>query len=391
MQAQNAREERGRAIAQMQDAVKQVDAKTFAVKSQSGNGEYAVIKSELGFLCNCPDSMYRPGGVCKHAYAVSFSQKLRETILAAQKVVIEPLSVAECIFCQSTNLKKYGVRKNKSGNLQRFLCVNCTRTFSINIGFEKMKHNPQAVTTAMQLYFSGESLRNTKNSLKLIGVDVSHQTVYNWISKYIALMQDYVEKLQPPVSDTWRADEIYVKIRGDMKYVFALMDDQTRYWIAQEVADTKYKHDARSIFRKGKELMGKKPMKLITDGLPAYRDAYMKEFWTRKKDIRTEHVNTIKLAGNMQNNKMERMNGEIRDREKVMRGLKKKDSPILTGIQLYHNAIRPHQALNGKTPLDACGIKVEGENKWITLIQNASRGSMNQRLFDNSNNSRVKS
>jgi hypothetical protein len=31
------------------------------------------------------------------------------------------------------------------------------------------------------------------------------------------------------------------------------MDDETRYLIAQEVADTKYKHDARSIFHKGKK------------------------------------------------------------------------------------------------------------------------------------------
>lgn len=29
----------------------------------------------------------------------------------------------------------------------------------------------------------------------------------------------------------------------------------------------------------------------------------------------------------MNNNKMERINGEIRDREKVMRGLKKKSTP----------------------------------------------------------------
>jgi putative transposase len=29
-----------------------------------------------------------------------------------------------------------------------------------------------------------------------------------------------------------------------MKYLFALMDDETRFWIAQEVADTKYMHDA---------------------------------------------------------------------------------------------------------------------------------------------------
>jgi hypothetical protein len=26
-----------------------------------------------------------------------------------------------------------------------------------------------------------------------------------------------------------------------------------------------------------------------------------------------------------------------------------------------------------KTPAEACGIKIEGENKWLTLIQNASK------------------
>jgi hypothetical protein len=70
---------------------------------------------------------------------------------------------------------------------------------------------------------------------------------------------------------------------------------------------------------------------------------------------------------------MERMNGEVRDREKVMRGLKKPDTPILTGYQLFHNYIRPHEGLNGKTPAEATGIRIEGENKWMTIIQNASR------------------
>jgi len=70
---------------------------------------------------------------------------------------------------------------------------------------------------------------------------------------------------------------------------------------------------------------------------------------------------------------MERMNGEIRDREKVFRGLKRTDTPILKGYQIYHNFVRPHEALKGKTPADLAGIKVHGENKWLTLIQNASK------------------
>jgi hypothetical protein len=70
---------------------------------------------------------------------------------------------------------------------------------------------------------------------------------------------------------------------------------------------------------------------------------------------------------------MERLNGEIRDIEKTMRGLKRKRTSILTGYQLYHNYIRPHEALDGKTPSEACGITIEGNDKWKTLIQNASK------------------
>ena len=69
---------------------------------------------------------------------------------------------------------------------------------------------------------------------------------------------------------------------------------------------------------------------------------------------------------------MERMNGEIRDREKTMRGLKNTNTEILKGYQIYHNYVRPHEALDGKTPSEVAGFKVEGDNKWLTLIQNAS-------------------
>lgn len=69
------------------------------------------------------------------------------------------------------------------------------------------------------------------------------------------------------------------------------------------------------------------------------------------------------------------MNGEIRDREKTMRGLKRKDTPILKGYQIFHNYIRPHMSLNGKIPSEQCGITIQGTNKWKTLIQNASKAN----------------
>jgi putative transposase len=292
---------------------------------------------------------------------------------AVSNVRIEPIvNMQVCQICGSNKVVKDGIRHNKSGDIQVYLCRNCGKHFTINLGFERMKSTPQIITSALQLYFSGASLRSTAEFLKLQGVKVSYVAVYKWVKKYIALMERYIEKLKPNVGDTWRADEVWLKIKGDKKFLFAVMDDETRYWIAQEVAGSKYKHDARKLFQLAKKVTGKKPDTIITDGLPAYHDAYKKEFRTLKKP-RTEHINAIKLRGNMNNNKMERMNGEIRDREKIMRGLKKDDTPILTGYQIFHNYIRPHEALNGKTPAEACGIDVQGKNKWLTLIQNASK------------------
>lgn len=186
-------------------------------------------------------------------------------------------------------------------------------------------------------------------------------------------MQQYLSKITPQVGDAWRADEVFVKIRGELKYVFALLDDETRFWIAQEVADKKEGHDARGLFAKGKEVTQTKPKVLITDGLKSYEEAYQKEFWEQDRQKRTLHIKHIRLQGDMNNNKMERLNGEFRDREKIVRGIKKDDSVLIGGYQLYHNYIRPHTALDGKTPAEACGIDIQGDNKWLTLIQNSRR------------------
>jgi putative transposase len=356
------REERGQMIAE-QGQVKRIDDFLYVVKSQSGNGDYAVTKVDDEWVCQCPDNTFRHL-ICKHIFAVDFSNKLRSQVQTNR--VIQEVNIHNCQFCGSENIVKNAVRHNQNGGIQRYKCKACGKRFSINLGFEKMKATPQIVTSAMQLYFTGESFRNVQKFLKLQGVNVDHSTVLRWVKKYVTLMQNYLQKIKPNVSDTWRADELYVKINGNLKYLFAMMDDETRFWIAQEVAETKMKHDARTLFFRAKRLMGKQPKTLITDGLASYAVASEQVFEG------TKHIREITLKGSIHNNKMERMNGEIRDREKTMRGLKKKRTPILTGYQIYHNYIRPHEALNGKTPSEACGITIEGKNKWLTLIQNAS-------------------
>jgi len=187
-------------------------------------------------------------------------------------------------------------------------------------------------------------------------------------------MEKYLDQIKPQVSDTWRADEMYLKIKGNPKYMYALMDGETRYWIAKEVAGDKMSREAvdyaSRLFQQGKEVTGKKPLTLITDGLKAYHLAYKREFYTLKGP-RTEHVTWE--DGKVDNRKMEAFNGTVRSREKVMRSLKREDSPILEGYRIFHNHVRPHMALAHATPGDMAGIEVRGENKWLTPIQNASR------------------
>lgn len=370
----NLRMQRGEAIAQEFGNVIRIEEGHYQVRSQSREIQYDVIEGEWGWICSCPDSSFR-GSKCKHSWAVEISFQLRRQVEESTKTIrtIAPIQAVSCVACGSERLMKWGVRHTKAADIQKFKCRECGRFFTINIGFEKMKHNPKAVTVALQLYFSGESLRKTKESLKLMGVEVCHQTVLNWISKYVGLMERYADRITPQVSNTWRADELYVKVKGNMKYLYAMMDDETRYWIAQEVADTKYTHDARVLFQKAKAVTGKRPHILITDGAPNYQEAVTREFYP-SLEPKIRHIRDIRLDdGSVHNNKMERMNGEVRDREKVMRGLKRMDTPILKGTQIYHNFIKPHEGLNGKTPAQACGIEVQGEDKWLTLIQNASK------------------
>jgi transposase-like protein len=366
----NIRELKGQEMAKQVDCLKRIDDYTYQIKSQSSNNIYEVNATELGFVCSCPDHKFR-GVKCKHIYCVEFSQQIRQTV--KEQVVIKPVDVQACPVCLvSDNVVRHGIRNNQSGKIQKFFCKCCNKWFSINFAFEKMHATPNIITSAMQLYFSNESYRNIKKFLELQGLKISHVAVYKWITKYVKLMDKYLEQIKPNVSGAWRTDELYFKVKGNTKYLYALMDDETRFWIAQQVGDSKYTEDIKPLLQKGKEITGKRPLALISDGAPNFSDAVKKEFFTLQSP-RTKHIRHIRLQGDHNNNKMERLNGEVRDREKVTRGLKKVDSPLLKGYQIYHNYIREHEGLKGKTPAEKCGIKIEGNDKWMTIIQNAQK------------------
>jgi len=115
----------------------------------------------------------------------------------------------------------------------------------------------------------------------------------------------------------------------------------------------------------------KNPRTIISGGVPNFAEAITDFFWNWKlsRNEQVKLIRDITFDGEYNNNMQERFNAELRDREKAIRGVKP-NSPIFQGAQIYHNYIRPHMALECITPADLAGIKVQGDNRWLTLIQN---------------------
>ncbi|TLX69386.1 MAG: transposase [Thaumarchaeota archaeon] len=116
------------------------------------------------------------------------------------------------------------------------------------------------------------------------------------------------------------------------------------------------------------------PKAIIHDELPSYDKAFQKEFFTLKNP-RVKNIRSISVRNEGLNSVVERLNGTVRDREKVMRGMQTKVSAqkIVEAMRIHYNYVREHSSL-GKTPAEECGIKIEGENKLLILIRNSVLG-----------------
>ncbi|MDG6978989.1 MAG: transposase, partial [Nitrososphaerota archaeon] len=68
------------------------------------------------------------------------------------------------------------------------------------------------------------------------------------------------------------------------------------------------------------------------------------------------------------NNRIERMNGTLRERIKVQRGWKSYQTPLAEGQRIAYNFVKPHMALEGQTPSQAAGLTPKG---WAELLRAA--------------------
>ncbi len=350
--------------------IKRINENAYQVKSQSGNGYYLVTRDGENWSCECPDFVQRQLA-CKHIYAVYFSLNFREQV-TSQNLALEITSPDEkqCATCGSTHIQKWGWKHHKDGTrVQRFKCISCSHRWNAkNQGFERMRANPHAITVALDLYFKGVSLRKIVDHLNQFEhINVSHVAIIKWIKKYVALMRDYVDALHPELSRVYHADETKVNIRGRWVWLWHLMDGDTRFLLANHVSHGRTVDDAREAFREAKAVAKENPRVVITDGLGSYGPAARREFPD------AIHLSGVGIQARMNNNRMERYHGTFKERNKVMRGLKKPDSAFIDGQRVYYDYLRPHAALKGKTPAEAAGIDLGLQgNRWEAIIKKAS-------------------
>lgn len=361
---------RGASILAKGDIPQIIDNETFLVPSQSTDKKYKVNYKQI-WTCECPDFVTR-NLECKHIQCIKLWIKLRN------KSEVEDLNIDEpeknkCPKCKSEKIVSDGFHNNKSGKKQRLRCRNCKHRF-VNEPLKYLKANSKIVTLTMDLYFKGLSLRDIADTIyQFYGLKITHPTVRNWIIKFTKLINNYTKKFKPKLSGKWHADEQNIKVGKEWLWDWNVIDKDTKFLVANNITKTRYIKDAQKVFNKANEVTDKKPIKITTDGLQAYRKAIKKTYKIdKRKDNNVEHIRMRTIRDDTHNNMIERYHNEFREWDKVKRGFKNKESANdwNDAFRLYHNFIKPHMALNGITPSEMAKIQLNlNRNKWLDLLK----------------------
>jgi transposase-like protein len=258
--------------------------------------------------------------------------------------------------------------------VQRYQCKSCGKRFCARTGFNGLKYTAGIVTTALDLYFKGLSLRSIADHINQIqGYRLSYLTVYRWTQKYGRLIAQYTNRLEPKVSQKWHVDEMKVNVNGQSHNLWNLMDSKTRYLIATQVTVPRGAHEASCLLEKAiAQARGR--LVLLSDGLPSYQSA-VRRIEKAAPRLKIKHVADRGLVKGDSNNMVERLNGTVRQRVKTMRGLDniKSSRAFAEGFAAYYNYIRPHMSLRGRTPSQLARTwEPEGTNRWKSLIKACS-------------------
>jgi putative transposase len=177
--------------------------------------------------------------------------------------------------------------------------------------FRYFKTSPEVIRLAVMLYIRFPlSLRNVEDLLHERGIDVSHETIRFWWNRFgpmfaSEIRRRRVQQLRAYSNWQWHLDEVFVKINGEMHYLWRAVDHEGEV-LESYVTKRRDRKAALKFLRKSMRRFGS-PKVVVTDKLRSY-GAAMKAIGNKKRQE----------TGRWLNNRAENSHLPFRRRERAM-------------------------------------------------------------------------
>ena len=238
--------------------------------------------------------------------------------------------MSTCPHCSSTRTHKDGRDRAKK---QRYRCLVCRRSFTDRTGTPLTKHRwpRDMIVMAVRWYLRFRlSAADVRDLLAERGLDVSRQTVADWVQKFSVLLAEAARRYAKRVSSRWFVDETYVRAGKRWVYLYRAVDDlgQVVDVLLREKRDLE---SAKAFFKQAIKRRGVVSDEVVTDKHRAYVQAVRWHAPTakhRRTGLHRKRALTTKPV--------ERSHVPIKDRLRSMRSLGSACSGqrLLEGVEL---------------------------------------------------------
>ena len=146
--------------------------------------------------------------------------------------------------------------------------------------FRYFNSSPEVIRLVVMMYVKYPlSLRNVEDLLIERGIDICHETVRFWWNRFGPMFAAEIKRkrsshLRQHTQWRWHLDEVYVKINGEMHYLWRAVDHEGEV-LESLATKTRDKAAALKLMKRLMKRYGK-PETVVTDGLRSY-GAAMKE------------------------------------------------------------------------------------------------------------------
>ena len=143
--------------------------------------------------------------------------------------------------------------------------------------FRWFDSSPEVIRLVVMMYVRYPlSLRNVEDLLFERGIDICHETVRLWWNRFGPMFageirRRRVQRMRAYTHWKWHLDEVYVKINGEMRYLWRAVDHEGEV-LESFVTKERDKAAALKFIKKAMKRHGR-PQAIVTDGLRSYRAA----------------------------------------------------------------------------------------------------------------------